>query len=110
MRRDRGRRESEKRVAAVGVVANDDVGQDEMKEANHEVRDAEQHGVVAKGARHSEGDAEHRSHRREHREPHPALVDVHRTRQPRIELHAHQSAARTSIPRKTHPMSDRRRA
>ena len=38
---DRRRREAEKRPPAVGIVANDGGGEDEMKEADEEVGDAE---------------------------------------------------------------------
>ena len=81
---DRRRREPEKRAAAVGIVANDDGGEDEMKQADEEVGDTEQHGVVSKGARHRQGDAEHHAHRGEHHQPDATLVDIHRARQPRI--------------------------
>ena len=56
-----------------------------MKQADEEVRDAEQHGVVSEGARHRQGDAEHPAHRGEHREPNATLVDIHRARQPRVD-------------------------
>ena len=81
---DRGRREPENRAAAVRIVASDSGGEDEMKEADKQIRDAEQHGVVAKGARHRQGDAEHRAHRAEHHQPDASLVDIHRARQPRV--------------------------
>jgi hypothetical protein len=81
---DRCRRESEKRAAAVGIVANDDRGEDEMKEAYEEVRGPEQHGVVSEGARYCQGDAEHRAHRRKHDQAYPSLVDIDRARQPRV--------------------------
>ena len=82
---DRGRREAEQRAEALRIVANDDGGQNEMKEADEEVRDAEQHGVVAERARHRQGDAEHRGHRREHRQADATLVDVRRARQPGVD-------------------------
>jgi len=82
---DRGRSEAEERAAAVGIVATDDGGENEMKQADEEVRDAEQHGVVSKGPRHRQGDAEHRAHRGEHHEPDATLVDIHRARQPRVD-------------------------
>ncbi len=81
---DRGRRESEQRAAALRVVANDDRGENDVKQADDKVRDAEQHGVVSKGARHCESGAEHRGHRGKHGQPDTTLVDVHRARQPRI--------------------------
>ena len=80
-----GRREPQKHAAAVGIVASDDGGEDEMKEPDEEVGDAEQHGVVSEGARHRQADAEHRPHRGEHRQPDAALVDVQCARQPRVQ-------------------------
>jgi hypothetical protein len=56
-----------------------------MKEANDEVSDTEQHGVVSERARHRQGDAEHRGHRSEHRQPDATLVHVHRARQPCVD-------------------------
>ena len=82
---DRGRCEAEQRAEAVGIVASDRGGQNEMKQADEEVRDAEQHRVVPEGARHGQGDAEHRGRRGEHRQPDATLVDVHRARQPRVD-------------------------
>jgi hypothetical protein len=49
---DRSWREPKKRATAVGIVASDDRGEDEMKEAHEEVGDTEQHGVLPEGARH----------------------------------------------------------
>jgi hypothetical protein len=49
---DRGRSEPEKSAEAVGIGAPDDGGEDEMKEADEEVGNAEQHRVVSEGARH----------------------------------------------------------
>jgi hypothetical protein len=82
---DRGRSEPDESASAVGIVPSDEGGQDEMKQADEEVRDTEQHGVVPEGTRHREGDAEHRRHRCEHHEPDAALVDVYRARQPRVD-------------------------
>ena len=56
-----------------------------MQDAHEEVGDAEQHGVVAEGARHRERGDEHRGDRGEHRQPDAALVDVDRARQPRVD-------------------------
>ena len=110
---DRGRSEAEKRAAAVGIVASDDGGEDEMKQADEEVGDAEQHGVVSEGARHRQGDAEHRRHRGEHRQPDATLVDVHRARQPRVdaprppERREHEHPAEDSTPRRVVREQDR---
>ena len=76
--------EPEERVSAVRIVATDDGRENEMKEPDEEVRDPEQHGVVAEGARHRQGDDEHRAHRGKHREPNAALVDVRCARQPGV--------------------------
>jgi hypothetical protein len=81
---DRRRREPEKRAPAVGIVANDDGGEDDVEEADEEVGDTEEHGVAAEGARYRQGDDEHRAHRGEHRQPDATLVDIHRARQPRV--------------------------
>jgi hypothetical protein len=59
----RRRREPEKRAAAFAIVANDGGGEDEVEQADKEVRDTEQHGVVSEGARHRQRDAEHRAPR-----------------------------------------------
>ena len=110
---DRGRREPEQRPEAVGIVASDDRGEDEMEQADEEVRDAEQHGVVPEGARHRQGDAEHRRHRGEHRQPDAALVHVHRARQPRVdapcppERRDHEHPAEDSAPRRVVREQDR---
>jgi hypothetical protein len=40
-----------------------------MKEADDEVRSAEEDGVVSEGARHRQGDPEHRRRRAEHGQP-----------------------------------------
>ena len=77
-----GRREPEKRAATVRIVASDDGRENEMKEADEEVGEAEQHSVVSESARHRQGDAEHRRHRGKHRQSDAALVDVQRARQP----------------------------
>ena len=82
---DRGWREPHKRATAIGIVAADDGGEDEMKQTNEEVSHTEQHGVVSEGARHRQGDAEHRAHRGQHRQPDATLVDIHRARQPRVD-------------------------
>jgi hypothetical protein len=55
-----------------------------VEEANEEVGDAEQDGVVAERARHGQRDAEHRRHRGEHHQPNATLVDVRRARQPGV--------------------------
>ena len=78
---DRGRSEPDKRAVAVGIVATGDGRKDEMKKTDEEVGGAEQHGFVAEGARHRQGDQEHRQRRGEHRQPDAALVDVYRARQ-----------------------------
>ena len=49
---DRGRSEPEKRAATARIVANDGGGQDEMKQADEEIGDAEQQGVVSERTRH----------------------------------------------------------
>jgi signal transduction histidine kinase len=82
---DRRRREPKQRAPAVGIVATDDAGEDEMKHADEEVRNTEQHGVVSESARHRQGDTEQRRHRGEHRQPDATLVHIHRARQPRID-------------------------
>jgi hypothetical protein len=46
-----------------------------VKEADKEVGDSKQHGVASESARHRQGDAEHRPHRGEHRQPDAALVE-----------------------------------
>jgi hypothetical protein len=56
-----------------------------MKEADDEVGDTEQHGVSSEGARHGQGNEEHRPHRCEHRQTDATLVDIQRARQPRID-------------------------
>jgi hypothetical protein len=48
---DRSGREPDECVPAFGIVASDDGGEDEMKKADEEVRDTEEHGVVSEGAR-----------------------------------------------------------
>ena len=55
-----------------------------MEQADEEVGDAEQHGVVAEGARHCQGDSEQRGHRGEHHQPDAALVYIEGARQPRV--------------------------
>ena len=55
-----------------------------MQQADKEVRDAEEHGVVAERARDGEGGAEHRAHRAENRQPDATFVDVRRARQPGV--------------------------
>ena len=82
----RGWRSARTGAARLGgrIVATDDGRENEMKEPDEEVRDPEQHGVVAEGARHRQGDDEHRAHRGKHREPNAALVDVRCARQPGV--------------------------
>ena len=81
----RRRREPENRAEAGGIVAGDGAGEDEMEEADDEVRDAEEDCVVSEGPRHRQADEEHRARRSEHHEPDAALVDVRRARQPRVD-------------------------
>jgi hypothetical protein len=77
-----------------------------MKEADNEVGGAEQHGVVAEGARHRQGNAEHRAHRGEHHEANATFVDVHGARQPRVggpcppERRENQRPTKSSAPRR----------
>ena len=98
---------------AVGIVANDDGGQDEVEQAHEEVRNAEQHGVVSERAWHRQGDAEHRGHRGEHRQADATLVDIHRARQPRVdaprppERREHEHSAEDSTPRRVVREHDR---
>ena len=80
----RRRRESEKHAAARWIVAGDDRHEGDMQNANEEVRNPEQDGVVFEGAWHRQCDAEHCGHRAEHRQPDPAVVDIDRARQPRV--------------------------
>ena len=88
-------------------------GEDEMKQADEEVRDAEQHGVVSEGARHRQRDAEHRGHRGEHRQPDATLVDIHRARQPGVhaprppERREHEHPAEDPAPRRVVREQDR---
>ena len=77
-------REAEECAAAGGIVAHDGGREDEMKQADEEVGDAEQHGVVPESAGHRQSDAEHRAHRREHQQPDASLVDVRGARQPGV--------------------------
>ena len=103
---DRRRREPQKRAATIGVVPSDDDGEDEMKEADEEIGDAEQHRIVSERARHRQGDAEHGAHRGEHHEADATLVDIHRARQPRVhaprppERRENEHPAEDSTPRR----------
>jgi hypothetical protein len=83
---DRGRRKPDQRATTVSIAAHHGGGEDEMKETHDEVCAAEQHSVVAEGARHGQRDEQHRPHRRQHRQPNAALVDVQRARQPRVDV------------------------
>ena len=84
-----------------------------MEQADEEVRDAEQHGVVSESARYRQGDAEHRRHRGKHRQPDAALVDIHRARQPRVDAprppegRDDEHPAQDSIPRRVVREHDR---
>ena len=55
-----------------------------MKEADEEIRSAEEDGGVSESARRRQGDPEHRSRRGEHGERDATLVDVDRARQPGV--------------------------
>ena len=103
---DRGRGEAHECTPSIGVVTADDGRKDEVQQANEQVRAAEEHGVVAEGARHGEGGAEHRAHRTENRQPYATFVDVRRTRQPGVgnprppERGEHEQPAQHPTPRR----------
>jgi hypothetical protein len=73
----------------------------------------EQHSVVSEGARHRQGDAEHRAHRGEHHQPDATLVDIDRARQPRVyaprppERREDEHPAEDSTPRRVVREQDR---
>jgi hypothetical protein len=55
-----------------------------MEDADEEICEAEKQCVVSEGARHGQGDSEHRPHRTEHHEPNAAFIDIGRARQPGV--------------------------
>ena len=81
----RGRGEAEDRVKAVGIVACDSGGENQVEKADEEVGDPEEHRVVAEGAGNRQRGDQHRPHRGEHHQPDAALVDVSRARQPGVD-------------------------
>ena len=96
----------DKRTETLRFAASDDAREHQMEDADEQVGGAEQHGVVSERTRDRQRDAEHRSHRGEHRQPHAALVDVHRPRQPGVhtpcppQRREHEHSSEDSAPRR----------
>jgi hypothetical protein len=79
-----GRRKAQEHTAPITILACDHGREDEMQQANQEVRDPEEHSIAAKSPWHRQGDTQHHRRRSEHCQPDATLVDIDRASEPGV--------------------------